>query len=99
MSGFYETILNRIGRGLTDVDLADIERRLEWATDGPWSWAYEWVESADDASYVVKGPGDRTVDVGYEEDAVFIAHAREDVAVLVAEVRRLASLVETGRDD
>lgn len=74
---------------LSDSELAAIEKRANDASKGPWTWQYEWVERIKTASYTVTGPSEDTIDIGYEEDATFIAHAREDVSVLVAEVRGL----------
>lgn len=77
---------------MTPEELNTIEKRANDASDGPWKFEYEWVDTSaldPTASYVVHGPLETVVDIGYEEDAVFIAHAREDVPALIAEVRRL----------
>lgn len=80
----------------------DIERRALHATPGPW---WSWVEGRDGVAgdtFIGRGlDGARLTDLylstdGGErvtaEDHDFIAHAREDVPRLVAEVRRLRSI-------
>lgn len=85
---------------MSDLDLEAIKERCDAATPGPWalsSWT-EWGAT----SYGVKDvapPGGtvRDSDPAHrhcltpmeESDAAFIAHAREDVPALVAEVERL----------
>jgi hypothetical protein len=58
---------------VTDDELDVIGARANAATPGPWTWP-DW----DDCS-------EQEADANNE----FIAHAREDVPALVAEVRRL----------
>jgi hypothetical protein len=63
------------------LDLDAIKARAEAAIDGPWI--------ADDV-YVTTESGDLLSDApDAAATAVFIAHAREDVPALVAEVERL----------
>jgi hypothetical protein len=67
-----------------DLNLDAIEARVNAATEGPWQiiGGGEYVTGA--------GVGIGTADGGImARDAEFIAHAREDVPALVAEVRRL----------
>jgi hypothetical protein len=84
---------------LSDADLDAVEARCRAATPSPW-WA--WVEGRDGTSassfigrgldgarhsdlYLSTDPGDRVTDEDYD----FIAHARQDLPRLLAEVRRL----------
>jgi hypothetical protein len=65
---------------LTDEQLAEIRKRAEAATDGPWTVSF---------------PGAKVINAygigvdNFDEDAEFIAHAREDVPKLLAEIGRL----------
>ncbi len=89
---------------LTDDELEVIAARSAAATSGPW-WA--WVEGRDGLGgdtfigrgvdgarhpdlYLSTDPGERVS----AEDHDFIAHARQDVPALVAEVRRLQGLMD-----
>lgn len=78
---------------LTDQQLADIEARANAATPGPWctdSWEiYQGAEYQPGLSEWI-GETCRADDSdGSRNDAEFIAHAREDVPALLAEVDRL----------
>lgn len=76
---------------LSPERLAEIVARLEAATPGPWR-----VERDEPtlSRFVVDADGLLTIDFGYvgnanQPDARFVAHAREDVPALLAEVDRL----------
>jgi hypothetical protein len=85
---------------LSEERLAEIRARLENATPGPWEW-----EGTDGSLSLLKAGEDRMVLAvsrcdscwksqgrcwhPVDEDAVFIAHAPEDLAALLAEVDRL----------
>lgn len=66
---------------MTDEQLAAIEQRVQAASPGPWT--------ANVYSLEVNGPEMTIYDEGGHEqgDQQFIAHAREDVPALLAEVR------------
>lgn len=66
------------------LNLDEIKKRAEAATPGPWA-AHE---RAHKNEWALRGPATsaRTL---VREDATFIAHARQDVPALVAEVERL----------
>ena len=86
---------------LTEDELDAMQRRCDAATASPW-WA--WVEGRDGLSgdtfvgmggdpqlkdlYLSHGSGEGNVS---EADVDFIAHARQDIPALLAEVRRLRS--------
>src|SRR5690348_5152683 len=59
--------------GPTD-DVVSNARRLNDARthETPWTWEYN-VDHRGHATYFVTGPSDDTIDIGYEEDARFIA--------------------------
>jgi len=71
------------------LDLDPIEARADAATVGP--WAYDFEPRGRDVAYVVIHPASTAsiAEDAIEEDAEFIAHAREDFPALIAEVRRL----------
>lgn len=82
---------------MTDDELKAIEARANAATKAPWRVAYANVTSADvegplDEDLVSRNYGGRAQYL--TADAEFIAHAREDIPALVAEVRRLRSELE-----
>jgi hypothetical protein len=61
--------------------LEEIRKRAEAATPGPWREVNLYIESGD--------ANERLAEVCESVDATFIAHAREDVPKLLAEVKRL----------
>lgn len=75
------------------IDIDEIEARLKAATPGPWLVAYDADHPMNGGmpfNFVVATIGNDTIAedlCGY--DARFIAHAPEDVAALIAEVRML----------
>ena len=75
----------------------DIEARHQAATKGPWR-----VETHAPTLSRLVCSEDGTLDINFgyvgnrtQADAEFVAHAPEDIAVLLAEVRRLRALVPT----
>lgn len=79
------------------IDLDAIEARAEAATAGPWHGEHDefGCVHVGDYGWVASGPQGQSPDYDGgtgdqgKADAEFIAHAREDVPALVAEVRRL----------
>jgi hypothetical protein len=69
------------------IDLHAIEERVEKAWPGPWRFATEetWPRRilAPDGTHL------GTWSPSYEDDADFIAHAREDIPLLLSELKRL----------
>lgn len=88
---------------MNEINLQAIEARAKSAQAGPWL-----VCSAEDAAdglpvaFFGRGAGPKDVAVRSDgppsgtadDDAAFVAHAREDVPALVAEVRRLRRALE-----
>lgn len=82
---------------MDEAKLSEIEARAKAATEGPWSVGEEFrthvVDGAfagDDRLPVASQPSNGLGATAWDEaNATFIAHAREDVPALVAEVRRL----------
>lgn len=93
---------------LSDEDLAAIEARVAATTEGPWRVGLTWDKKEEtlsveaghrDIVLVYSHPGVSPISGGSESEGIgnkyFIAHAREDVPALVAEIRRMrADLVE-----
>lgn len=85
---------------LTEEQLAEIEGRADAATPETWVWSWSTGWSTDGLGhYLVETARSRIVVAittrekqGYE-NALFIAHARTDVPLLVAEVRRLREVL------
>lgn len=75
---------------LTTEALEAIRKRAEAATEGPW----EIEESRYEAHWNVGHPADFfSASLCPENDAEFIAHSREDIPALLAEVVRLREAV------
>lgn len=76
-----------------ESELAEIEARLNAASPGPWD-AQPWTHP----NWVVHAPGVphlilQSVGGNDKANITFAAHARADVALLLAEVRRLRQYV------
>jgi hypothetical protein len=77
---------------VTDHELNEIEERARMADPGPWKALF-----GDNAPGFLQHASDRTTVLLYDGNLKFIAAARTDVPVLVAEVRRLrAELARKG---
>ncbi|SET43222.1 hypothetical protein SAMN05216389_11154 [Oceanobacillus limi] len=71
---------------LTDEQLAEIRERAEKAMEGPWRIGKQ---SPNGAQNVGTMGGLLTAQTTDLDNATFIAHAREDIPKLVAEIERL----------
>jgi hypothetical protein len=81
---------------MTDEELEAIQKRADAATPGPWSAFTDPARRADQSLIVAPPPEYGLIHVqthkdfaSLNHDATFIAHAREDIPKLLAEVRRL----------
>ncbi|NUS79109.1 MAG: hypothetical protein HOV70_23310 [Streptomyces sp.] len=78
---------------LTEQQLTDIETRANAATAGPWEHHTEYGPNffANITGPYLQGVGDLNFGVGEQAraDEEFVKHAQQDVAALLAEVRRL----------
>lgn len=94
-----------------NIDLDAIRARADAATDGPWRSDKEWgaithgpdavvhAFYADDCESCAVNIEDEATVVIDPADAEFIAHAREDIPALLAEVERLQSVARAERAD
>lgn len=88
---------------MTNDQLEAIRKRAEAATPGPWEvWtgcSWRRIGSSRTAREVIlptNHPSDNHPDLSMrEEDGEFVAHAREDIPALLAEVERLRGEIET----
>ena len=90
----HDTDRHRHTQPVTAADrLAQIEARVEAATEGPWDAVQGatpgmvWVELRHRATIC-----DFPYEQGSQEDAEFIAHARQDIPALLAAVREALGL-------
>lgn len=77
---------------MDEAYLKQVERRLVATTQGPWTSFVEGRDHTSGSSFIRTASEDIELSGATPADQDFIAHAREDVALLVAEVRRLRKL-------
>jgi len=82
---------------LTDEEIAAIRARGAAATPGPWRSYIEGRDHTSGSSFIMTGEGDlRGEDIELSgatpADQDFIAHARQDIPRLLAELQRLRNL-------
>ncbi|UJJ51043.1 MULTISPECIES: hypothetical protein [Rhodanobacter] len=83
---------------MTDEEICKIEARCNAATAAPWQSFIEGRDHASGSDFIRTGGLDGASPDIYLTDAThadqdFIAHARQDIPLLIAEVRRLKALV------
>lgn len=92
---------------MTDDDLEVIRQRSEKATRGPWRSMIEGRDHTSGDSFIMVGEGpDRSDDIyvsfegraAPELDQDFIAAARQDIPILLAEIDRLRGLLSLTED-
>jgi hypothetical protein len=74
---------------IQDTLLAEMKARLEKATPGPWVSFIEGRDHTSGSDFIKTGGEDIELSGATHEDQDFIAHARQDIALLIAEVERL----------
>jgi hypothetical protein len=84
-------------RELDDWELEAIRHRCDNATPGPWQSFVEGRDLTSGSSFIMTGyPGNRGNDIeligATIADQDFIAHARQDVPLLLGEIRRLRKM-------
>lgn len=73
--------------------LKEIEERCESAAPGPWISFVEGRDFTSGSSFIRTGREDIELLGATSDDQDFIAHAREDIPLLIAEIRRLRKLL------
>ena len=84
---------------VTDEELGAIKARLDAATAGPWRSMVEGRDHTSGSSFIMTGEGttrrnDIELTGATVADQDFIAHARQDVPRLVAEIERLRRVLK-----
>ena len=78
---------------LSQTYLESVRRRCEAATKGPWVSLIEGHDHTSGDSVILRGPTGLEEDLyltgGTFEDQDFIAHARQDIPILLDEIERL----------
>lgn len=78
---------------LDEAYLKEVERRSNAATPGPWTSFIEGRDHTSGSSFIRTASEDIELSGATTADQDFIAHARQDVPLLVAELRRLREIV------
>ena len=76
---------------LSNLEIAAIKERFEQASPGPWKAFIEGRDHFGGSSFVGTGNHDIYLAGATGEDYDFIAHARQDIPRLIAEIERLKS--------
>lgn len=79
---------------LGDGDLAAIGARCERTTPGPWRSYVEGREQMSGCTFIMTGGEDIYLTGATAADQDFIAHARQDIPRLLAEIGRLKRLAD-----
>ena len=79
---------------MTEIDLFAIQARCDHASRGPWKSFIEGRDHGSGSSFIRTGETQGTdieLSGATETDQDFIAHARQDIPALLAEIRRLVN--------
>jgi len=74
---------------IDNVQLAAMKSRLEKTTPGPWISFLESRDRMSGSDFIMTGGDDIYLTGATSDDQDFIAHARQDIEELIAEVERL----------
>ena len=77
------------GNWLSDEELRQIETRCDVATQGPWRSFVEGRDHASGSDFIQTAEEDIELTGATTADQDFIAHVRQDIPRLLAELRRL----------
>jgi hypothetical protein len=78
---------------LTSEEIEAIKARCEQATAGPWKSYIEKREKISGSDFIQTAGEDFYLTGATEADQDFIAHARQDIPRLIAEIERLRAIV------
>ena len=86
---------------LSDEQLNLMEERCKSATSGPWRSYVEGRDFDSGSSVIVRGESGQESDLyllgGTIADQDFIAHARQDVPLLLDEIKRLRAFLDNNK--
>ncbi len=96
--------MNTTNAFLTEDQIDDIERRVNKASLGPWKSFIEGRDHTSGSSFIMTGSdrrrgSDLELCGATDDDQDFIAAARQDIPLLLAEVRRLRLIVSKQSGD
>lgn len=74
--------------------IAAINARVDAATKGPWTPMIEGRDHTSGSSCIVTSAGGIDLDGASDADIEFLAHARQDIPYLVAELYRLEAMLK-----
>lgn len=81
---------------IDDAELDEIEARCQRATPGPWESFVEGRDHTSGSSFIRTAEEDLEILVATPADQDFVAHARQDIPRLLAEVRALQIAANRG---
>ena len=81
---------------LSDEDIRAIRLRCDQATPGPWTSFVEGREQMSGSDFIRTSGEDIYLTGATAADQDFIAHARQDIPALIAEIERLKKLLSRG---
>lgn len=76
---------------MTEEELAEIEKRLQSVTKGPWKYRHSMIEMTfGNITYALASVGVYAAELQQKDRlGEFIAHSREDIPKLIAEIKRI----------
>jgi hypothetical protein len=78
-----------MGEALSEEQLTEIERRCDLSTPGPWKSYVEGRDHFSGSNFIMTAGEDIYLTGATVNDQDFIASARQDVPLLIREIRRL----------
>ena len=85
--------MNSADKTISDKELAEIKVRCELTTPGPWKSIVESRGETVGTDFIMTGGEDIYLTGATVADQDFIAHARQDIPRLIAEVERLKASI------
>jgi hypothetical protein len=75
--------------------ISEIVERTDRASRGPWKASLEGRDHSSGSSCITTPGGGIDLDGAPDNDIEFIAHARQDIPYLIAEIRRLVDMLHS----
>lgn len=76
---------------ISDDYIRQLKKRIQRATPGPWKSYIEGREEMSGADFIMTKGNDIYLEGATKDDQDFIAHARQDIPILLSEIERLLS--------